>query len=109
MAVIATSGFKVGNTVEFITNKLPAATGNYFAGDLLEKDTTTGNLKICTTAANFCAIVTEDLVVTTPGSKMAVFLTGMFDLEKLNGSSAFDEATLRHAGRTYNIFFAETK
>ncbi len=109
MGVIETTGFKVGHSVEFITNRLPATAGTYLAGDLLQKNATTGNFEKCTLEANFCAIAVEDSTVTTDGNAMAVYLTGMFDLEKLPDASTFDEVLLRNAGRVYNIFFAETK
>ena len=109
MGVIETTGFKVGHSVEFITNRLPATAGTYLAGDLLQKNATTGNLEKCTAEANFCAIAVDDSTVTTDGNVMAVYLTGMFDLSKLPEALTFNENELRHAARVYNIFFAETK
>lgn len=108
MAVIDTTGFKVGNEVNFITNRLAAKAGTYLAGDLLQKNAT-GNLEKCTAVENFCAIVVDDFTVAVDGNTMAVYLTGMFDLSKLSEASTFNENELRHSARAYNIFFVETK
>lgn len=108
MKVIDSTGFKVGNEVSFITNRLPAKAGTYLAGDLLQKNAT-GHLEKCTAVENFCAIAVDDFVVSADGKIIVVYLTGMFDLTKLPEASTFNETELRHAARVYNIFFAETK
>lgn len=108
MAVIDSTGFKVGHEVSFITNRLPAKAGTYLAGDLLQKNAV-GNLEKCTAVENFCAIVVNDSIVATDGNVIAVYLTGMFDLSKLPEALTFNENELRHAARVYNIFFAEIK
>lgn len=108
MSKIDSTGFKVGHEVSFITNRLPAKSGTYLAGDLLQKNAA-GNLEKCTAAENFCAIAVDDFNVAVDGNVMAVYLTGIFDLSKLSEASTFNENELRHSARVYNIFFAETK